>query len=276
MIHIVFQEADAVTLKSAMDLDAGLFGEVIEIKDDYTAGPLHNLHNSEGYQMRKSWWQNILQHSPYEHNLSLVDDRLTVHQLRKKLEENEHLEVWIWLAQNAHDVCGYFWFITQLQPFLKNFSLLHLHNLPFINEQGALFYPAYLHSIPPKEFKKAKRLARPIGHEEALSDINEWNKLSEENAVFRTLEGSKKIVSKNENFYDAAIITQLAHEPQKLLKIMNQFYSKNQFRISDVLFVWRIKQLAAQGNILWQGEWEKGWKDIFVSLPAAAITLEEK
>jgi hypothetical protein len=73
--------------------------------------------------------------------MNMVDDRLTVHQLIRELEENQKEEVWIWMGQNQHDVCGYYWLISQLAAFQGRVVVLYLNNLPFINEKGQIFYP---------------------------------------------------------------------------------------------------------------------------------------
>ena len=52
--------------------------------------------------------------------------------------------------------------LSQLAEFQGRIFILYLNNLPFINEKGAIFYPTTLFSIPPKEFIKAKKLARPV------------------------------------------------------------------------------------------------------------------
>jgi hypothetical protein len=114
-------------------------------------GPLGAIYETEGYQQRKQWWEGVLQNSPYQDQLAIVDDKLTVHQLLATLDENPEEEVWLWMAQNAHDVCGYYWLMTQLKEYAGRIQVLYLNNLPFINEKGQIFYPVYLHEIQPKE-----------------------------------------------------------------------------------------------------------------------------
>ena len=66
------------------------------------------------------------------------------------------------MAPNQHDVCGYYWLMNQLKEFEGRIYILSLNNLPFINDKGTIFYPRDLFEIPPKEFIKAKKLARPV------------------------------------------------------------------------------------------------------------------
>src|SRR5690349_14994706 len=117
MLHIVFQEADINVLQKAIELDESLADEVWQIKDDFAVGPLTNIYEPEGYQARRDWWKSLLEFSPYTEQINLVDDKLTVHNLLKKLDEESSLDVWIWMGQNQHDVCGYYWLMSQLKDY---------------------------------------------------------------------------------------------------------------------------------------------------------------
>jgi hypothetical protein len=266
MIHIVFQEQDIEVLQKAIGLDESLQGEIIMISDDFAVGPIENIYETEGYQQRRDWWKMLLQHSPYEEQINIVDDKLAVHQLLETLATNEDAQVWIWMAQNQHDVCGYYWLISQLKDFQGKVQVLYLNNLPFINERGNIFYPSALHEILPKEFLKAKKLARPVTMSEFEIDPDEWKKLSNENAMVRILEGGKKIVGKDENFYDKEILTALNAEPQKLSKVLNNIFSKIKIKTGDVFLVWRIKKMIENQQLEMTGDWEKGWKEIMIKL----------
>ena len=79
MIHIVFETANIAALEAAIELDETLAGRIVEIKDDYAVGPLLNIYETDGYQARRDWWKDVLQNSPYEQQLDIVDDKLIVH-----------------------------------------------------------------------------------------------------------------------------------------------------------------------------------------------------
>lgn len=196
MIHIVFETANVKALQTAMEMDELLQGEILEIKDDFAVGPVDKIYETEGYQQRRDWWKTVLAFSPYENQLDIVDDKLTVHQLTNALTQNEAEEAWIWMGQNAHDVTGYYWLMSQLSAFTGRIQVLYLNNLPFFNEKGSIFYPTHLHEIQPREFLKAKKLARPITLSEFELDPDEWKKISAENAMVRFLEGGKKFQEK--------------------------------------------------------------------------------
>lgn len=272
MIHIVFQQSDIDTLQKAIELDESLQGEIIQIKDEFAVGPIAGIYEKEGYQLRIAWWKKVLENSPYTEQLDILDDKLAVHRLKEKLAE-ESQQVWIWVAPNQHDVCGYYWLISQLKDFEEKVFILSLNNLPFINEKGSIFYPIDLHEIPAKEFIKAKKLARPVTISEFELDGDEWKKLCAENGIVRTSEGGKKIISKEAAYYDDNIIASLTKEPQKLNKVFNTLFGKIKLHTGDVFLVWRIKELINEEKIELTGNWSNGWKDISLKLPGAG---EEK
>ncbi len=152
------------------------------------------------------------------------------------------------MGQNAHDVCGYYWLMSQLKAYVGKIFVLYLNNLPFINEKGQIFYPTNLFEIQPTEFLKAKKLARLISTSEFETDPDEWTKICAENNMIRTLEGGKKIVGRDEDYYDTALLQMIHTEPQKLGKYLLQFYSKTKIQMSDVYLVWRIKKMAGKTN----------------------------
>lgn len=293
MKHIVFQPADAEVLQKAIELDETLAGEIIVIKDDFATGPVEDIYQTEGFQQRKAWWQQVLEFSPYAEQLDLVDDKLTVFNLIKYLSGKDGEEgeepistadriVWIWMGQNAHDVSGYYWLMSQLKDFQGQIQVLYMNNLPFINEKGGIFYPSYLHEIQPKEFLKARKLNRTITPSEFEVDPDEWKKLCNENAIVRILEGGKKIVSKEASFFDADLLAAVKGEGNgKLPKVIANALAKMKIKTGDAFLVWRIREMANEGKLEAQGDWTKGWKEIVIrpagfAAAAAAEAAEDK
>jgi hypothetical protein len=272
MIHVVFQQADVATLQKAIDLDDTLSGEIFEIRDDFAVGPVSDLETSEGWEIRQNWWRQLLALSPYasENKVGSFDDRQTVDNICRQLEENERLELWIWMAQNQHDVCGYFWLMPQLKKFAGRVVVLYFNNLPFLNEKGQVFYPTSLHEIQPREFLKAKKLNRKITASEFEVDPDEWKRLSTENALVRILEGGKKIAGQPETFYDRDILNGLSGEWQKGSRAMHQILAKMKIKTGDVFLLGRMKHLAEMEKIEMNGDPSRGWKDFEVRLKSAA------
>ena len=274
MIHIVFNEAEVSLMKQVIELDETLAGEVIQVKDDFAVGPLTGLDTEEGWNARVEWWRSLLQGSPYKEELAgSFDDRETVKELKEKLEANPAEQLWIWMGQNQHDVCGYYWLMPQLKDYQGRVMVLYMNNLPFINEKGQLFYPSWLGEIQPKEFTKAKKLCRPITLSEFEVDPDEWKKMVEENAVVRTLEGGKKIVGKEASFYDGELLKNITTEWQKATRVLTNTLHRMKIKTGDVFIMWRMKYLINEAKVEVTGDFTKGWKEFDVKL-AGQVTGE--
>jgi len=256
MIHIVFNEADVKVLQQVLLLDESLVGDIVLIKDDYAVGPLNNIYIGEGIEARKQWWRDILAGGDYDGKVDTgeVDDYKTVAELVGTMRRNEAEIVWIWAAQNKHDVSGYYWLLKYMQEFQSRVFILYLNNLPFINEKGNIFYPNGLHEIPAKEFLKAKKLAREITLSEFEVDPDEWSKLCDENKGIRLLEGGKKLGQENYNFYDEELRKFITADWQKASKIINQHLNKAKNTTGDAYLLWRLKVMIAQDLVDVQGK----------------------
>ena len=256
MIHIVFNETDVTTLQGAIALDDQLAGDVLQIKDDYAVGPIQNLYEDEGIRNRKDWWKEVLAGGDYASlaDDQSIDDYKTVAEIAERLQNDENENIWIWAAQNKHDVSGYYWLLSFLKEFQGRIYILYLNNLPFINEKGNIFYPSWLSEIPAKEFLKAKKLAREITPGEFEVDPDEWTKLTNEDKGIRLLEGGKKLIQADYNFYDAELKKFINKDWQKASKVINHFLSKAKNTTGDAYLLWRLKLIIANGDYDVQGK----------------------
>lgn len=256
MIHIVFNEADVKVLQQAVTMDETLAGEVLQIKDDYSVGPLDDVYIGTGIELRRQWWRDVLAGGDYDGKADgdEVDDYKTAATLVGTLRRDDTEHVWIWAAQNKHDVSGYYWLLNYMKEFQGRVHILYLNNLPFINEKGNIFYPTWLHEIPAKEFLKAKKLAREITLSEFEVDPDEWIKLCNEGKGVRLLEGGKKLIQAEYDFYDKELKGFITADWQKASKVIQHFLSKAKQTTGDAYLLWRLKTMIAQNEFDVQGK----------------------
>ncbi len=256
MIHIVFNEADAKVLSQAIELDESLQGKIIHFNDDYSVGPIENIYTEEGIDIRNKWWQTILSSGDFENKLTAhqQNDNTIVQELVQLMNEDENQTLWVWAAQNTHDVSGYYWILPYLKEFQGRVQILYLNNLPFINEKGNIFYPITLNEIPAKEFLKAKKLARDITLSEFEVDPDEWTKLCTENKGIRILEGGKKIAQYDYDYFDSELKKYIMPDWQKGNKIIHNFLSKAKQTTSEAYLLWRLKEFIANNLYDVQGK----------------------
>ena len=262
LLHIVFGQSSVPVLQEAVAMDEKMNGDILCFEDDLSVGPLFILDTKEGRAGRQQFWQQL---AGIEQQLGMEemvpppdaeerDDAVRFKALKAQLKENPEQEVWIWAGQNARDVCGYYWLVSQLYDFAGRIHIIYLNNLPFLNEKGAVFYPTHLHQILPKEFLKAKKLARPISLAEYELDGDEWHRLMNESAGIRLLEGGKKIKGEPTLFYDKELLTQSGNEFVKAWRVVQQVTGKLKYPVMDQFLGWRLKELIREGKLESRGD----------------------
>jgi hypothetical protein len=255
MFHIVFDSRGAELLSAAMDMDEGLDGETVLIGEDFSVGPVADLVSVQGWEARNKWW-SVTREEDKSHPDGSVEetDSARLQTIIQRMEAEEFEQIWIWIAPNAKDLCGYYWAISQLKNFSGRIYVVHLNNLPFISEKGHVFYPSSLSEIPSREFVKAKKLARPVSSAEFETDPDEWTRLTSENKNLRVLEGGKKIIQHEDDYFDKPLLNFLQPVFQKIPRTVHHFLLKSPEKVNESFLIWRLKQLVSSGVAEQQGE----------------------
>jgi hypothetical protein len=280
MIHIVFQSNDVDVLQEAMELDPSFKGDIVQIEDEWAVGPINGIYTGEGIERRKEWWREVLGGGDYDglvDNKSGPNDPAKVALLIQELQKSQEQNIWIWAAQNKHDVSGYYWLISQLKDYQGRIFILYLNNLPFISSKGNIFYPENLFQIPAKEFIKAKKLARLVTSSEFEVDSDEWMKLGLENKGVRILEGGKKLKQFDFDYFDKSLKGFVTAEWQKASRIIHHFLTRASQTTGDAYLLWRLKGMVSSGEVDMQGDLKK-MKDFELKsrmADLATTTIEE-
>lgn len=107
-------------------------------------------------------------------------------------------------------------------------------------------------------------------------DPDEWKRLCQENGMTRILEGGKKIVSKDADYFDKDILSMLGKDWQKGSRAIQQILSKMKVKTGDVTLLNRMLTLAAEGTIEIKGDPSKGWKEFEVRLKTGTVENTEE
>lgn len=274
ILHMVFDQAGGEQIKQSFELEPANAGDILYIEDNYSLGPVADLSEAEGWQARKNWWQSVLGLPEDVQPEVMRSDKMKLHQLFQQLEEDEDTVLWIWMGQNERDVAGYYYIISYLMEFQGRINVLYLNNLPFIDEKGHIFYPKQLSEIQPKEFVKAARLARVVTLSEFELDPEEWDKLSKSPGPVRLLEGGKKLSARENDYYDKIILDQLGSATMKLSKLLGLLTSKAKLGVPEYYIIWRIKSLIETAQVISQGEFEKGPKNVSLKATQGQLFVE--
>lgn len=266
--HIVTGDLAANALKEAIALEPLMEGEIVVIRDVLNVGPLKKEEGQKFSELRTAFWQEVINNEkvPVE-----VDDMERLLQVSANMAKDEAAKVWLWIAPIPADICTYHWSLLYFGKYPGRFMVVNIAGLPFLDENGKIFYPKSIAEIRPKELGKAKRLPRAVTYAELETDGEEWRKLVADNAAIRTHEGGKRLTSRSGEHYDNQLLSFCTHQYHKASKIVNQAITRYNIPTGDVFLGYRLRKLVEAGKLQVQGEMHKTLKDFEVKLSGDGV-----
>lgn len=261
--HFVVGDMAAKPLLAAFEQNEDV--EIIVLRDILNVGPVQKQDEDLSFSgMRSAFWQEI---SGQEQS---VDDTERVLQISGQMFEGQDVYAWFWMSPLPADICAYYWLLHYFSKHPERFSVINIAGLPFLNEQGKLFFPKSIADIGPKEIQKATRLARMLNPSEIEVDLYEWKQIKAANAAIRTAEGGKKLAHHNADLYDKTLLSYCGPQFQKTSKILNQAMSKSFMPVGDLYLSARLRHLSGEGILEMQQATVKSCRDVEYRLPGAA------
>ncbi len=266
--HIVTGDLAAQPLLETLALEPTMAGEILTIKDVLSVGPLRRGEGQKFSELRAAYWAGLISNDKAQPE---VDDLERLLKVSNELSKNENAKIWIWIAPIPADLATYYWAMKYLGRHLGRVYVINIAGLPFLDENGKLFFPKSLAEILPKELKKARKLARQVNAPELETDVYEWNILTEQNSGLRILEGAKRLKSVSEDYYDGQILSFCTDQYQKAHKMVGQAIAKYNIPTGDIFLSWRLRKMVEFGKLQLQGDFTKTLKDIEVKLPDGTL-----
>ena len=262
--HIVTGDIAAGPLNIALGTEPSMEGVVVVMKDVLSVGPLQKEEGQKFSELRSAFWQEVVIN---EKNPIVVDDLERLSEVSIALANDAEAKAWIWIAPWPADVCTYHWALKYLGQYMGRLFVINIAGLPFLDEQGKVFFPKSIGEIQPKELVKARKLARAVTPAELEVDGEEWRKLVKENGGIRIHEGGKRLTSKSEEHYDNQLISFCSHQYQKASKVVSQALARYNVPTGDLYLGWRLRKMVESGRLELQGDTTKALKDFEVKMP---------
>lgn len=261
----------AQPLLEAISTEPSMEGEVLVLKDILHVGPIKKAQGQSFSQLRTEFWKEVINDEKQEIEVNDLERLLEV---TTQLHNNPDALVWLWMAPWPADVCAYYWMLNYMSKHLDRFYVLNLGGLPFLDEEGKVYYPKNISEILPKELIKARKLARQVTPAELEVDGEEWLNMTAENAGMRLLAGGKKLYTRDESYYDEKLSSFCSHQFQKAHRIVNQVINKMSVPTGDLYLGWRLRKMVQNETLLADGDIKKTLRDFSVKLPGGTTTEE--
>lgn len=269
--HVVVGDMAAQPLLEAISTEPSMEGEVLVLKDILHVGPIKKAQGQSFSQLRTEFWKEVINDEKQEIEVNDLERLLEV---TTQLHNNPDALVWLWMAPWPADVCAYYWMLNYMSKHLDRFYVLNLGGLPFLDEEGKVYYPKNISEILPKELIKARKLARQVTPAELEVDGEEWLNMTAENAGMRLLAGGKKLYTRDESYYDEKLSSFCSHQFQKAHRIVNQVINKMSVPTGDLYLGWRLRKMVQNETLLADGDIKKTLRDFSVKLPGGTTTEE--
>ncbi|RYD99214.1 MAG: DUF1835 domain-containing protein [Sphingobacteriales bacterium] len=237
-VHIVVGDHAAATLQTAFDSIENS-ATIFVVKDVFNVGPLRS-ETLPFSLLRAGFWQEVSGAAQVE-----VNDLERLMELSTQLTNGEVAEVCFWMSGIPAELCTYFWLLHFLKKHLGRCYIINISGLPFIDDEGKLFYPEGIASLPQRQVLKALKLARVVTPSEWETDGDEWKRLiGETETGVRISTGSKQVVGKPVDFYDKQLQDLVGNNNQKVSKLVSNAIRKYKIFTGDTFLIWRLQKLA--------------------------------
>lgn len=167
----------------------------------------------------------------------------------------------IWYSSQPDELCGLYWFMTQLDQLANPPELLYLVRLPEweTNENMQVLQKTSWGEVAPGEWHRYVSLQKPAPPLFRKSCAAHWQTLQQENAALRAVLNGQ-LVSVPETFYDDFILREIAAERETFQEaaVIGRILSKYRLGISDMWIALRIEELVRIGKLEVVSEVEKG------------------
>ena len=250
--HFVTTEPAATFLREAIESSTELTGTVFSLLDNLSIGPLQKTEEGQSFaEMRQNWWHSL---SPDQKPPAIFPDMVNVLAVSKELYADPEAVVWFWMEPTLQNACAYGWLQRYMKPHAGRFLLLNIAGLPFLDANGKLFTPTTLAELPPREWIKARKLARPETTAEFEMDGDDWQAVSQHSGL-RLKEG-KKLEAKPADWYDNTLRDYVQGNTMRVSRILSGV-KKDGLELPSQFIIWRLQTLAEKGILKISGDGPK-------------------
>ena len=158
----------------------------------------------------------------------------------------------IWADDTPHAACGLRCAAALLRELPCPVTVVRCP-ASFVREDGVTVEPIGWGEMEPERFGVFAADAAPLTAWEREELAEEWQRLQEENAPLRCVEG-ERVVSASVDRYDGLLLTRLGAETMRVAALIGRVLGCDKPGIGDWLLARRIEALLRVGRIVWAGE----------------------
>lgn len=177
-----------------------------------------------------------------------AEDLLKIQRLLR--DENESAR--LWYSSQPDEICGLYWFLSQLGRWRVPPEKIHIVKLPDweYNEKQEVLRKNSWGEVLPGEWHRYLPAQKPASQALITGCTLQWKELQRENAPLRTVLNGR-LVSAPENLYDSFIVREIKAQDEEFqeARVVGAVLGKYQLGIGDGWIALRIEKMIKEGKL---------------------------
>jgi hypothetical protein len=251
MFHLVFGDCAAKVLQIAMEYSGERKQDVVlTIKEDYSVGPVYELHTEQGLRNRIKWIKHVYHEICPEENTDWIEE-IFQHNLQSLQSIPSRSTITVWHGPIACDQVGLRYVLYVLQD--KNCHFYEVDLSKTFSEET----PRGLGEVDPNKIGKIDGLIEPITNDKIEKWQHEWLEIARNHSMLRIVEHGK-LLAVREHYFDSDILSCVSNNYQSVLDVIKNVIRNSQHPISDIFIDFRIRHLIKNNVLEYKGKLKYG------------------
>lgn len=250
IIHICFSQSTAGSMKHAMSEKLLEGSKVISLFDDLSSGPIVDI----THEKRAIWWNKLIPKDEFEY---IEEFKQNYEEFSKQISKIKDETIYIWYGENAYEFCGLLYAMSHLENKINNIYTINvsrvIYNSPYNLRERNEYKPRGTMELAPERLIDFIKVKEKMNESIFNSMKMQWNKLKEENALFRICE-NEKVISVSEEYLDEFILGYTEEKFIKCARVVGNALGYSKVFVGDTFIFWRILEMIKMGKIEYKGK----------------------
>jgi hypothetical protein len=168
--------------------------------------------------------------------------------VRRKVKSGKPIRVWY--SNQPDDMCGFYWFMGQVNNFKIHCDQVYIIKLPDIeaDEKGNTIWKNGCGEMAPEDWHRYLALQTAVSPSFIQSCASHWQALQRENSPLRAVLNGQ-LISVPESIYDSFIQGEIEEAGEEFheARIIGNVLGKHKLGISDAWVAFRIEKMIQGG-----------------------------
>ncbi|MEK6477959.1 DUF3658 domain-containing protein [Catalinimonas sp. 4WD22] len=237
----------------------------MSLNDDLRVGPILDLHQNEGRQLRQNWLQN-LEFDFQKLSTQVENDYLKIQKIKTDLSGGK--KVYVWSGRTVFEQLAAARLLRELNKATDLLKILIIPpDLSLTTKAGGKFKPETPVVLAPEQMHVLLEYFITLNEKENKNWVRQWETLAGQTGNLRTRK-NKAIEQVEEDFFDKNLLRFCSQEYIGAARVVGHTLIDLDFNASDATLNWRLHKLVRSGQLVHQGSLRE-LRDYRVKLPNA-------